>query len=82
VLGLFFNTQYKLTPKTANLKKWIFEYFRIEELVAVNTAPVPHPYQYDSVLYQFSDGTTVHSNDKSGGSGILASLVIKLCRKY
>jgi hypothetical protein len=62
VVGLFFNTQFKLTPKTANLTEWIIEYFRIEELIAVYTAPVPHPY-IDSVLYQFMDGTTVHSND-------------------
>ena len=62
VLGLFFNTQYKSTPKPENLTKWIIEYFRIEELVAVYTAPVLHPY-YDSVLYQVSDGTTVQRND-------------------
>jgi hypothetical protein len=70
-----------VNPKTANLTKWIIEYFRIEELVAVYTAPVLHSH-YDSVLYQFSNGTTVHSNDESGGSGLLAPLVIKLCRKY
>jgi hypothetical protein len=62
VVGFFFNTQYKLTQKTANLTEWIIEYFRIEELVAVYTAPVPYPH-YDSVLYQFSDGTTMHSNN-------------------
>ena len=43
VLGLFFNMQFKLTPKTANLTKWIIEYFRIKEIVAAYTAPVLHP---------------------------------------